>query len=140
MWFLKKENGAANIISAVLVNIISLFVFYAMVVMMIDSTKTLDTKNSIYAIGDEYIQLMMSEGYLTPEDKADLTEKLEALGVHDIDFTGTTFTQVGYGERITLQMTYKCERITHNLTSIFSIGRESREITGSYLRKATAFY
>ncbi len=45
---------------------------------------------------------METEGYLTEENKTQLLADLQALNVTGIDLTGTTLTDVGYGNQIRL--------------------------------------
>lgn len=48
---------------------------------------------------------METEGYLTPEDREALVSELQAEGLYDISLSGTTVSQVSYGDRIYLSIT-----------------------------------
>lgn len=135
----KKMKGEATVIAAFIANILGIIVFYLIVVMMIDYTKIVDTKNNICSVGDTYLQLMMAEGYLTEEDRADMLDELSRYGVTSVDFSGTTLSQVGYGERVALEMTYTVDLEIHNITSLFSTDVENKSVTSTYSRQATTF-
>lgn len=48
---------------------------------------------------------MEIEGYLKPEDEQALITELTGYGLYDINLTGTTKTEVDYGDRIYLKIT-----------------------------------
>ena len=48
---------------------------------------------------------METEGYLKPEDEQALIMELTGYGLYDINLTGTTKTEVEYGNRIYLKIT-----------------------------------
>lgn len=138
-WLRKKMNGEATVVAAFIANAFGVIVFYLMVVMMIDYTKVVDVKNSICSVGDTYLQLMMTEGYLTEDDKNDMLDDLSKYGVTNVDFTGTTVSQVGYGERVALKMTCTVDLELHNITSLFYSDVQNKSVTSSYSRQATSF-
>lgn len=136
----KKEDGGATVVAAMLMNVIGIIVFYLIVTLMIDNTKIMDLRNEIYAINDSYLELMMSEGYLTGDDQKNLTAQLQALGVSELDYTGTTLSPVEYGETISLKIAYKITVQTHFITSVFSTDIQENKISAGYFRQATSFH
>lgn len=50
----------------------------------------------------KYILEMETEGYLQPSSVVTLTAELKNVGATDIDFAGTTLSDVGYGKPIYL--------------------------------------
>lgn len=135
-----QGDGDATIVSTMICTIIGVFAFFLMATLMIDTTKIMDTKNQIYAVTDTYVQLMMSEGYLTDQDKTSLTDALADLGVTDIDFTGSTLSEVDYGQRVVLKMAFNVHVDTHVVTSLFSADVTGKTLSSSYYRVATSYH
>lgn len=136
---LHKSEGLSTFVGAAIVSVISIVAFYIMVVMMIDYTKIVDTKDRITAISDSYLQLMMSTGYLNAEDKAALEADLAALGVKGIDFSGTTMEETAYGDKICLEFTYSVNIKVHVFTDLFREDVSDDTVSSSYSRQATSF-
>jgi hypothetical protein len=59
-------------------------------------------QNKVERVYRQYLFRMEREGYLTPTDKAGLLADLTALGLKNIDLTGTSFSAVGYGNEVRL--------------------------------------
>lgn len=79
----------------------------AMTVVMLsylDSVELLQQKDEIGQLARKYILKMETTGYLTAEDMLLLTDELEAVGVTEIQYGGTTVNAVPYGEAITLEI------------------------------------
>ena len=53
-------------------------------------------------VAREYMLIMETEGYLKPADQAALKAELEGYGLYNISFSGTTTSEVNYGDRIYL--------------------------------------
>jgi len=52
----------------------------------------------------ETLLIMETEGYLKPADKAILIAELESYGLYNISLSGTTMSEVNYGDRIYLKV------------------------------------
>lgn len=79
----------------------------AMTVVMLaylDNVELLHQKDEMGQLARKYILKMETTGYLTAEDMFLLTDELEALGVTEIHYGGTTVNAVPYGGAITLQI------------------------------------
>ncbi|MBO5336922.1 MAG: hypothetical protein J6A94_07335 [Lachnospiraceae bacterium] len=79
----------------------------AMTVVMLayfDNVELLHQKDEMGQLARKYILKMETTGYLTVEDMLLLTDELEAMGVTEIQYGGTTVNAVPYGEAITLQI------------------------------------
>lgn len=74
------------------------------VIMMayIGSVQLLDRKTQIDQVARKYILRMETLGYLSENDKLQLSWELQQLGSYELVFDGTTLDRVGYGEPITL--------------------------------------
>lgn len=64
-------------------------------------------KTAISQTAREYILRMETVGYLTTAEEGELVRELMSYGVSEIDLTGTTREQVGYGSEIVLQISGK---------------------------------
>lgn len=77
----------------------------AMTVLMMSylgSMQLLDTKARISQAARKYILRMETVGYLTQNDLLQLSGELTQLGATELDFTGSTMSQVDYGSPILL--------------------------------------
>ena len=69
----------------------------------------LERKAAISQVARKYILRMETIGYLTEKDCQQMTAELSALGAVELDFTGSTQNEVGYGSPITLCIRGKLE-------------------------------
>lgn len=79
----------------------------AMTVLMLtymDYAELLEQKSEVGQIARKYILRMESTGYLASEDISLLSAELSDMGVTEMDYTGTTISEVTYGQPITLQI------------------------------------
>ena len=61
-------------------------------------------KISVGQLSRKYILRMEVCGYLLPEDESMLVSELKELGVTDIDCSGTTVSEVGFGNILELNI------------------------------------
>ena len=66
------------------------------------TASNIDRSNAIHQVARTYILQMEADGYLTEENKGLLLTDLAALDMVNIDLTGTSFTDVGYGNQVRL--------------------------------------
>ncbi len=64
----------------------------------------MDRSSDIHYIARSCLLRMETDGCLTEANKALLLAELAALGMSDVDLSGTTMTNVGYGNRICLRI------------------------------------
>lgn len=79
----------------------------AMTVVMgayLDNMELIQQKTYVGQIARSYILKMETEGGMTQEDRTMLMQELGDMGITDIDLTGTTFGEIGYGGRISLNI------------------------------------
>ena len=69
-----------------------------------DSMELLNRKAEVSQLARKYILRMETVGCLLQEDLTVLTMELEALGVTDINYEGTTVNAVSYGHPIALEI------------------------------------
>lgn len=70
----------------------------------LDNVGLIHQKIQIGQIARSYILKMETEGGMMPEDSLRLMQELDNMGITDIDLSGTTFGESGYGERISLNI------------------------------------
>lgn len=94
----KKTKGASTYVSTLIcifvitILFLALFLNYAQVV----------NQNKVERVYRKYLLRMEREGYLTAADKTSLITELEAVGLKNIDLSGTSMTAVGYGNEVRL--------------------------------------
>ena len=99
---LKKKK--ASVIENVLVSLISIVMVCAFLVIVFGAF-SINDKWSMRQAARETLLIMETEGYLKPEDQQALIHELEGYGLYNISLSGTTTSEVDYGERIYLKIT-----------------------------------
>lgn len=72
-------------------------------------TELIHRKSMVGQVARKYILRMETTGYLVPEDGEKMKTELAGLGVTQIDLSGTTRQNVGYGAPIALHISGKME-------------------------------
>lgn len=99
--FWKKDVGSIGDILAVGICVLAMT---AVMVGFYDCMGVLQQKTKVTQVAREYILRMETVGFLRPADASDLQSDLMNLKVTEVNLTGSTFSQVGYGEQITLHI------------------------------------
>ena len=102
MIFKKKE---ATVIENMLVTMVSLIMVCAFLVIIFGAFAGISDKWSMRQAAREYLLIMETEGYLKPEDAVSLVAELNSYGLTSVSLSGTTMSEVDYGERIYLKIT-----------------------------------
>lgn len=97
----RKDKGILEHFLPALVVIVLLAVLWAGSMVCAAS---IDRSSDIHHVARTYLLQMEEDGYLTEAGKASLLSDLAALDVTDIDLTGTTLTDAGYGNRVCLRI------------------------------------
>lgn len=84
---------------------VSLIMVCAFLVIIFGAFAGISDKWSMRQVAREYLLIMETEGYLKPEDAADLVAELNSYGLTNVSLSGTTMSEVDYGERIYLKIT-----------------------------------
>lgn len=66
--------------------------------------KTVSNKDEVSQVARQYILRMETVGYLTDSDRTSMIQTLTDIGVSNIDISGTTTSDVGYGNPIILSI------------------------------------
>lgn len=95
----KKRKG--NVVDVLTVGILVLGMTVLMIAYL-GNIRLMEQKDEIGQIARKYILRMETVGYLTGNDRVQMSQELAGLGIQNLDFTGTTVNQVDYGEPIVL--------------------------------------
>ena len=96
---MKKDQGNMMSIFPAIFTIIAVAV---MLVFYVGWMANVTKKDEVRQIGREYILAMEAEGRLTSTMETSLRTELTSKGLRNIDLSGTTMTDVGYGNEIFL--------------------------------------
>lgn len=106
---MRKKKSA--VLDDFLPTLIFLLLMAITIFLFIGYNKAINQKTTLNSIAREYILKMETTGYMTPEFKQDLYKDLKDAGFvgtssggsfSDGNFTGTTVSDVGYGNEIQL--------------------------------------
>lgn len=98
----KKEAGFSNLVTGVFTITICIMAMTIICMYTISSTGILNSKSDVNMIMRKYIIRMESNGYLTADDESELMQELKDIGMTNIDISGTTLSEVEYGETVYL--------------------------------------
>lgn len=68
----------------------------------LNAMNAISRKENVKEVSRKYILDMETKGYLTTESSAKLLQELSEIGLTDIDLSGTTLSDAGYGNEIHL--------------------------------------
>lgn len=100
---MKKKKGTTIIPDLIMVFMILIPIFAIAITFLNIGRDTIKAAR-IENIANEYLLRMESKGYLNSQDEIDLKQELKDVGVENIDLTGTTRTNIGYGKTIKLRV------------------------------------
>ena len=69
------------------------------------TASNIDKSSALNQVTRKYILRMETDGYLTQENRTSMVSELQTLGVEGVDLTGTSLTDVGYGNQVILRVT-----------------------------------
>ena len=95
----KKDKGMLDQFLPAIVVIVLLAVLWTGSMI---TASNINRSNDIQQVARTYLLQMETDGYLTEENKGLLLNDLTALDMVNIDLTGTSFTDVGYGNQVRL--------------------------------------
>lgn len=97
--FIKKKKEA-SVIENMLVLLLEMIIVCAMLVVIFGAFAGISNKWGMRQVAREYLLIMETEGYLSSVDQANMIAELESYGLYNISLSGTTTSEVEYGERI----------------------------------------
>lgn len=134
---MKKSKGS------VADNLITFIIIIAMLMIMqvfVNMFETFQVKEEIRQYARSYMLEMETVGYLSPESKSELLQNLSDLQATEIDLSGTTISNVGYGNGIHLCIHCKIPMNTLNTSGInlfsFFFGEERVDVSVTMMSTA----
>jgi len=99
----KKKD--ASVIENMLVSLIGIVMVTAFLVIIFGAFSSISNKWAMRQTAREYLLIMETKGYLKAADQVALQSELESYGLYNISFSGSTTSEVNYGDRIYLNIT-----------------------------------
>lgn len=96
----KKECGGSTYVATM----ISIFIIVLLFLALFLNYAQVQTQNRIERTYRKYLLKMETEGYLTSAESGALIAELTALGVKNIDLSGSSLSPVGYGQEVVLHI------------------------------------
>lgn len=132
---MKKDSGNVMLIFPAVFTIIAVSI---MLVFYIGWMANVAKKDEVRQIGREYMLAMETEGRLSSSLESSMRAELAAKGLKNIDLSGTTTSDVGYGNEIFLCVKGDLEINTYSTSSGFQLLRNAGIIPVSITLESTA--
>ncbi len=132
---MKKDSGNVMHIFPAVFTIIAVSI---MLVFYIGWMANVAKKDEVRQIGREYMLAMETEGRLSSSLESSMRAELAAKGLKNIDLSGTTTSDVGYGNEIFLCVKGDLEINTYSTSSGFQLLRNAGTIPVSITLESTA--
>lgn len=98
---MKKRKG--NVVD-ILPSIIMVLAVMILITVFFNLYQVLSLNEEVKQLSRKYMLNMETVGYLDAANRTKLIQELSALNVTDIDLSGSTLTDAGYGNTITLNI------------------------------------
>lgn len=112
----------------------------AMILIFVSWIGNINNKGEINTIARKYMLIMETEGYLSVEQEQNLIADLEAENMNNISLSGTTMTEVGYGNEIVLNISGNMKFNNFDFISLFELDKEIIDIPINKPLRSTAKY
>lgn len=110
---MKKRKG--NVVD-ILPSIIMVLAVMILITVFFNLYQVLSLNEEVKQLSRKYMLNMETVGYLDAANRTKLIQELSDLNVIDIDLTGTTMTDAGYGNTVYLQITCRLPMEQMNMT------------------------
>lgn len=135
MMKLKKKKGSVArfgipLFSVIMVGLLS--------VMFANWSNNVNKKSQIDTIARSYLLKMEGQGYLNSADESELNRELQSLGVTNINLTGTTRSNVEYGNKITLSISGVIDLPNYNVANLFKVEKTENLVNFKVIKSSTA--
>lgn len=131
----KKKCGSVLNILPVFLGIIAITILSLMYIYYV---KDMDVREQAGQIARQYMLEMESTGYMTEDAQSSIIEALKAIGMNNINLSGTTMTEAGYGNEIVLVINAKAPVTEIAITDYLNPVIESSETDFKVVLKSTA--
>ena len=132
---MKKDKGSLMSIFPVFISIMAVAVI---LLFYIGWMSNVDKKDEVRQIGRTYMLAMETQGCLTGSMESTMRQKLAAVGVENIDLTGTTTSEVGYGNAIGLRIRGDLRVLSYEMGGFLQLVRNTRTIPIDIYLESTA--
>lgn len=122
---MKKDKG--NVMS-IFPGVFTIVAVAMMLVFYIGWMGNVAKNDEVRQIGREYILAMETEGRMSSSMESAMRSELSAKGLKNIDLSGTTTSDVGYGNEIFLNVKGDLEVDTYSTNGFFGLVRGSDTI------------
>lgn len=122
---MKKDKG--NIMS-IFPGVFTIVAVAMMLVFYIGWMGNVAKSDEVRQVGREYILAMETEGRMSSSMESAMRSELSAKGLKNIDLSGTTTSDVGYGNEIFLNVKGDLEVDTYSTNGFFGLVRGSNTI------------
>lgn len=102
--FFNKKNGSVDTVA---MSLMAILVISFVAVYFISNVVPIKKSTDAEGIARKYMLKMEQKGYLTPDNESAMINDFNNIGITNIDISGTTLTQVNYGEDVYLHISYK---------------------------------
>ena len=96
---MKKRKGT---VADVLMSLVVVFALIFLMLAYLNLTAAINRKEDIDQLARRYILEMETIGYLSGSSQTQFVQQLHELGIENVDLSGTTVSQAGYGNPIYL--------------------------------------
>lgn len=121
---IKRKEVGSSALTSTLPIIMTVVIVAIMLVSSIGYMGNFDMRDRIDVIAREYMLRMETSGYLTEDMRTELENALIEVGVRNVDLTGTTDVEVGYGQQILLCISGEIQIRSYSLESLFGLKEE----------------
>lgn len=132
---MKKSKGSLLDFMTVCISLLAMVV---VMLVYLNLSELMMTKLDVSQVTRKYILRMETKGYLDDGDRANLLQELAALGMQEIDLSGSTLSPVSYGETIRLTVKGSIVGSVLNLENGWLNGFLQRKYTVEEKRMSTA--
>lgn len=122
---MKKDKG--NVMS-IFPGVFTIVAVAMMLVFYIGWMGNVAKSDEVRQVGREYILAMETEGRMSSSMESAMRSELSAKGLKNIDLSGTTTSDVGYGNEIFLNVKGDLEVDTYSTNGFFGLVRGSDTI------------
>lgn len=98
-----KKDGSVNTVA---MSLFAILVVSFVAVYFISNIVPIKKSTDGEAIARKYMLKMEQNGYLTSDNEAAMEKEFGNMGINNINITGTTLSQVNYGDDVNLCITY----------------------------------
>lgn len=131
----ESKKGSVDIL---IMSLFAILVLNVLFMFLMSNYKPIVQYENAQNICRQYMLKTEEDGYLTSDEKDSMNKTLKSIGINDADFSGTTLSQVTYGQTVTIKIkfTLKIKVLTTNNGLIPSFGYE--DISSTISKNSTS--